>query len=258
MNLAELPGVTRLQPPPSPEGDECMRILCVAERVSDWVRVQHSFDQYDPNGFQLAFCQQLPEALARLGQTRFDVVLLHAEPDDDLDLAAAIRKLACEGAPVIVVSRDDCEDAAFASIDAGAEDFIAKTLLGSRQFARSVCLSLAKRSVRDVGIATENRPETAPAAMERLLAESADLTLVVSMGGRLLFANNTACMMFDADLLKDARFDMLPLGDNRLLSLRSMAFNTLLLDLPVHCSVIVWNQERAYLLTASLDQPTAG
>ncbi len=99
-----------------------------------------------PDAFEVDRVGDLAEALKRLVEDAYDAILLDLSlPDcEGLDTMATIRQYA-DDAPILVVTGHDDEELAVEGIQKGADDFLFKTHLDTRQLAQSIRMAVARK-----------------------------------------------------------------------------------------------------------------
>lgn len=93
----------------------------------------------------------LEEALARLGEQRFDVILLDLSLPDSQGLEGINRlRIYCPEVPVVVLTASDSETLGVESVRTGAQDYLVKGQADGRLLSRAIRYAMARNQTQDV------------------------------------------------------------------------------------------------------------
>jgi CheY-like chemotaxis protein len=114
--------------------NEKLRILIVEDNPADADFIHEMLPQAGPLNFQVESVQRLSEALARLADGGFDLVLLDLGLPDSQGLQTfyTLQKAAPD-VPVVVLTGNDDQDLAVAAMREGAQDFLVKGQISGRR-----------------------------------------------------------------------------------------------------------------------------
>lgn len=126
-----------------------IRILLVEDSPSDAALVRELFSGVPDLVFEIEQVQRLSDALSRLEQQAFDVVLLDLGlPDSDgVDTFARLHRQAPD-VPILVLTSLEDEATGLKAIRSGAQDFIGKKHLQSALLKTSVRYSVIRAQVQ--------------------------------------------------------------------------------------------------------------
>jgi PAS domain S-box-containing protein len=130
--------------------NEKLRILIVEDNPADADFIHEMLPQAGPLNFQVESVQRLSEALARLADGGFDLVLLDLGLPDSQGLQTfyTLQKAAPD-VPVVVLTGNDDQDLAVAAMREGAQDFLVKGQISGRPLVRTVRFALARRKAEE-------------------------------------------------------------------------------------------------------------
>jgi len=93
----------------------------------------------------------LEEALARLGEQRFDVILLDLSLPDSQGIEGINRlRIYCPEVPVVVLTASDSETLGVESVRTGAQDYLVKGQADGRLLSRAIRYAMARNQLQDV------------------------------------------------------------------------------------------------------------
>ena len=109
------------------------RLLLVEDESHDAAFIQRMLAEWPSARFEVEHCTRLAEALERLTETTFDVVLLDLSLPDSQGLPTfeAVQQHA-PGMPIVVLSGFDDEDVALDAVKLGAQG-LSRQAIGQRQ-----------------------------------------------------------------------------------------------------------------------------
>lgn len=144
--------------------------------------------------FSVNAVTQLPEALHWLTSTPdVDVVLLDlslATHQAEMDVVNAVNDLNGRAAVVVLTTLED-EEAGLRALEHGADDYLLKEEIGTRALVRSLHYAVERK--RYEAALTESE------AKYRALADLSPDAILVSVGGRFVYANAAAVTLLGAD-----------------------------------------------------------
>ena len=174
--------------------DETIRVLLVEDNPGDAFLVKEFLSEVGTTQFELVHVVRLGEALERLAQERFDVVLLDlALPDGQgLDVVTKTRDAATDTALVVLTGRADTE-LALEALRVGAQDYLNKMQISNDALGRAIHYALERHRLQLEMVRLQERLREADQV--RVLAETAGaaaheinnpLTVVMGIAERLL------------------------------------------------------------------------
>ncbi len=165
--------------------------------------------------FSVEVAETLSDALRHLQESDVDVVLLDLNLPDSagVETVTRVRELAPD-VPIVVLTNQDAEDVALASLRARADDFLLKDKLDGRTLVRSIHLSIERHRVRTETERNASILAKDAARFRRILSTSTDGMVVISQQGTVLFANPAAARLLECPR-EHLRADRLgfPFGD---------------------------------------------
>ena len=165
---------------------ETIQVLLVEDSPTDAMVVQEALSEVTGATFAVAHVERLGEALQRLGQQRFDVVLLDLSlPDSDGFETFTRLRAAASDVPVVVLSARTDEALAVRAVQAGAQDYLVKGHLGEQVLARAIRYAIERR-----------RSEEALRTQSRVLESMMEGVNVSGDDGVILFSNLACDAMF--------------------------------------------------------------
>src|SRR5215207_1227039 len=141
--------------------NEPIRILLVEDNPGDARLVEVLLSGVDPFGsFNIVHAQCLGEALERLEESAFEVILLDLSLPDSSGLETVNRmRAAALELPVVVLSGQDDEETALQALQNGAEDYLVKGRGDGELMARSIRYSIERKNAEEALRQREKRLE---------------------------------------------------------------------------------------------------
>lgn len=126
--------------------DRSIRVLLVEDNGEDARLVREALREVRNARFELVHVERLSEALRRLSDDRFDVVLLDLSlPDGErLDTVIRVHQHA-KGVPVVVLTGFDDEAMAVKALREGAQDYLVKGELNGNLLARAMRYAVERK-----------------------------------------------------------------------------------------------------------------
>src|SRR5918911_2772371 len=118
--------------------DTKIEVLLVEDNPGDARLVEIMLSKARPGDFEVTNVARLGEAIERLDDSMFDVILLDLSlPDSDSMETVYQTRMAAPRTPVVVLTGQDDEEVALKALQGGAEDYLVKG--GDREIiARSI------------------------------------------------------------------------------------------------------------------------
>lgn len=130
--------------------DEPTRILLVEDNRGDARLLREALGDARNAQFELVHVERLSEALKRLGEERFDVVLLDLSLPDGQGLDTVVRAhRQAKAVPVVVLTGLDDEAMAINALREGAEDYLVKGQIDSHLLVRALRYAVERNSARE-------------------------------------------------------------------------------------------------------------
>ena len=141
--------------------DEPIGILLVEDNPGDARLVEVLLSDADLSGsFNIVHAATLGEALERLEESNFEVILLDLSLPDSSGLETVNRmRTAAPEMPVVVLSGQDDEEIAMQALHKGAEDYLVKARGDGELIARSVRYSIERKGAEEALRQREKRLE---------------------------------------------------------------------------------------------------
>jgi diguanylate cyclase (GGDEF)-like protein/PAS domain S-box-containing protein len=170
--------------------DKSIRILLVEDNASDTELIGIMLDKASFFHFELVVVEQLGQALQRLNDERFDVVLLDLGLPDSRGLDTFSRIYAqASDAPIILLTGLDDEALAIQTVQAGAQDYLVKGQMNGHILVRTIRYAVERQQLRLQLEASESRLRT-------IIENNADGIVVVDQTGIVQFVNPSAETLF--------------------------------------------------------------
>lgn len=151
--------------------EEIINVLLVEDSPTDALILKESLPETSSVHFTVTHVPNLGEGLSRLGQDRFDVVLLDLGLPDSQGLQTLSEMCSrSERIPILVVTGLEDEDLAFQAVRTGAQDFISKDSLQGSVLPRAVRYAVERNRLRDLWLGAHQgkRQRQELQALERL------------------------------------------------------------------------------------------
>jgi len=116
---------------------ESIRILLVEDNPADAQLLREFLAEVENTDFELVRVERLGDALQRLGNERFDVMLLDLSLPDAQGLETVTRVYK-QGAPIVVLTGLDDKTLAINALRAGAQDYLVKGQIAAPLLERSI------------------------------------------------------------------------------------------------------------------------
>jgi diguanylate cyclase (GGDEF)-like protein len=127
------------------------RILLIEDNPDHALIVSRALEQRAPGRYAVVHVERLQEGLERLGEQRFDIVLLDLSLPDSQGLAGIppLRARAPE-VPVIVITASNSEALGEEAVRAGAQDYLVKGEADGRVLARAIRHAIARQQLHEI------------------------------------------------------------------------------------------------------------
>ena len=158
-----------------------IRVLLVEDESAYAELLEAVLSRGPASHFELQHAPRFADALRRLGERTFDVVLLDLTLPDQQGLETYARvKAVAPAVPVIVLTGLDDEKLALQAVRAGAQDYQVKGAIEGRMLARVIRYAIERKRAAEALRQSEE--------FFRLISESVtDLIAVIDQDGRRLF-----------------------------------------------------------------------
>ena len=125
-------------------------ILLVEDSASDADVLQQTLCHTEAGRFEFTWVERLDEALARLRQQSFDVLLLDLSlPDSSGPETFRRARKAAPGLPIVVLSGVADENVALAAVHEGVQDYLVKGQTDGRQIARAIRYAIERKQAEE-------------------------------------------------------------------------------------------------------------
>ncbi|MBK8167591.1 MAG: response regulator [bacterium] len=140
----------------------------------------------------------LAEALAILGETSFDVILLDLHLPDAAGLEALVRVTSAQGlAPVLILTDLHDEAAGLAAVREGAQDFLVKDRLDGPRLGRAIAYAIERHRMRREVAIRARELSASEDRLRRLIAAAPDGIVITDREGVVAFCNPAAEVLFN-------------------------------------------------------------
>lgn len=130
--------------------DEGLHVLLVEDSDSDAFLLKSSLAGIAGTNFRISQSRKVADAEVLLSGSRFDVVLTDLGLPDSEGLETFDRiHMAARGVPVVVLSGNDDEELALATLQRGAQDYLLKGEHTSRAVARTIRHAVDRRRIQE-------------------------------------------------------------------------------------------------------------
>jgi two-component system cell cycle sensor histidine kinase/response regulator CckA len=168
------------------KSNETIQVLLVEDSPTDAMIVQEALSEVTGVIFAVTHVERLGEALERLEQQRFGVVLLDLSlPDSDGFGTFTRLREAASNIPVVVLSGRTDEVLAVKAVQAGAQDYLVKGHMEEQVLARAIRYAIERQ-----------RSEEALRMQSRVLESMVEGVNVSDPEGVILFSNLACDAMF--------------------------------------------------------------
>ena len=130
----------------SVEQHASLTVLLVEDQESEAYVIQRLLNHSESQSFSVVHSPSLADAVTQLATGDFDVCLLDLGlPDGSgIDSLHQIRSVDAR-IPIVVLTGNDCETLGLATIESGAQDFVAKDAISAQLLSRSLRFSIARQ-----------------------------------------------------------------------------------------------------------------
>ncbi len=130
-------------------GTDPVRILLVEDNPGDAGLIQQTFEETRAGHYEIEHVDRLSQAIARLAEVDFDLVLLDLGLPDSkgLDTFAALQATAPDLAVVVLTGNRD-ESQGSEAVQAGAQDYLVKGAIAGVSFLRSLDYAIERHRVQ--------------------------------------------------------------------------------------------------------------
>src|ERR671932_133202 len=127
-----------------------IRILLVEDNPGDARLVEILLSEVNAPRFGITHAEHLSEALQRLDEQSFDVILLDLSLPDSSGLeTVSTTRRAAPRTPLVVLSGQDDEEVALQALKGGAEDYLVKGRGGGDTIARVIRYSIERKNAQE-------------------------------------------------------------------------------------------------------------
>ena len=127
-----------------------VRVLLVEDNQADAVLLREALAEAAPAQFELAHVERLSEALERLREDAYDVVLLDLGLPDSHGLdTLVLARAQAPGVPIVVLTGFEDEALAISGVKKGAQDYLNKGHVDSRMLSRSLRYAIERKEVEE-------------------------------------------------------------------------------------------------------------
>ena len=129
---------------------EPIRVLLVEDNPADARLLREVLRDVSSRQFDLIHVERLSEALQRLDQERFDVILLDLSLPDTQGLDTLVRMRArASNRPIVVLTGLDDETMALSALQNGAQDYLVKGQIDAPKLERSVRYAIERQRAEE-------------------------------------------------------------------------------------------------------------
>jgi len=177
--------------PAQPEGKDrattaATRVLLVEDSPSDADLLQQSLQRASAGRFEFTCVERLDEALSRMGQAHFDVLLLDLWLPDSSGPETFRRALhAAPQLPIVVLTGANDEGLGLAAVQEGVQDYLVKGQTDGGQIARAMRYAIERKHAREQ--LSQQREW-----LRVTLVSIGDAVLAADTAGRITFLNPVA------------------------------------------------------------------
>jgi len=161
-----------------------LRVLLVEDDPGDARLVDILLAEEDrSSSFEVTHAGRLDEALERLEQQAFDVILLDQSLPDSSGLETVDRtRTAAPGTPVVVLSGQDDEDVALQALQSGAQEYLIKGQGDGDLIARSIRYAIERRRADEALRQNEER-------FRSLVQNASDTIIILEADGTVRYVS---------------------------------------------------------------------
>jgi two-component system, cell cycle sensor histidine kinase and response regulator CckA len=174
---------------PTATAGSAIRVLLVEDSSSDAELLQTTLQQSGEGRFEFTWVDRLADALARLIEEPFDVLLLDLSlPDSSGSKTYRRAHSAAPGMPIVVLTGVKDESLGLAAVQEGVQDYLAKGEADGRQIARAIRYAIGRRHA-------EEQLRMQRELLQVTLASIGDAVLTTDAAGTITFLNPIAARL---------------------------------------------------------------
>jgi len=167
-----------------------LHVLLVEDSAADALLLRTTLESARSVTFQVTHVERLSEALSRVAQERFDVVLLDLSLPDSSGLDTVTRLHAqAPRLPIVILTGFDDETLAVEAVHAGAQDYLVKGQIEGRMLVRAIRYAIERQRADD---ALRQRDW-----LDVTLASIGDAVIATDTSGIIRFLNPVAARLTD-------------------------------------------------------------
>ena len=127
-----------------------IRVLMVEDNEGDAILLREALAEAGTGRFELVHVQRLSEALERLDEEVYDVVLLDLGLPDSHGLETlVVARAEAPAVPIVVLTGFEDETLAISGVRKGAQDYLSKGHLDSRMLSRSLRYAIERKETEE-------------------------------------------------------------------------------------------------------------
>src|SRR5919199_668641 len=135
-----------------------IEVLLVEDNPGDARLVEIMLSKARPGDFEVTHVARLREAIERLDDSMFDVILLDLSlPDSDSMETVYKTRTAAPRTPVVVLTGQEDEEVALRALQSGAEDYLVKGWGDRELVARSIRYAIERKRAEEALRSSEER-----------------------------------------------------------------------------------------------------
>lgn len=187
--------------------DHSIHMLLIEDSPTDVLLLREALADVTAMRIAVTCCTRLSEALDRLSEQRFDVVLLDLGLPDSQGLATLVSVQRQDPrTPIVVLTALDDETVALQALQEGAQDYLLKGQITGSVLGRAIRYAIERKRGAEALREREHMYRT-------LLEQAADGIFITDPDGNYLTVNLRACEMLgysQAELLQRNLTDIIP------------------------------------------------
>jgi len=127
-----------------------LKALLIEDSEDQALLLRELLSESDDPAFSVEHADRLTSALALLGMTGFDVLILDLSLPDShgTDTVARVRTAAAH-VPIVVLTGQDDEDVAITAVQNGAQDYLVKGRVDSKALVRSIRYAIQRHRIQE-------------------------------------------------------------------------------------------------------------
>jgi PAS domain S-box-containing protein len=131
--------------------ETAIKVLLVEDNPGDARLVEILLSEVGSSaGFEVVYAERLGEAIERLGEADFDVILLDLSLPDSSGLETVSRtRAAAPRTPMVVLSGQDDEETALRAVQRGAQDYLIKGQEDGELMVRSIRYAIERQRIEE-------------------------------------------------------------------------------------------------------------